>query len=108
LYDRLKGIFPNVRANGNIEYALPNTLSLAFPGLKASELLHNLDYKVAASAGSACHSDCITISPVLQAMRVPMEYAMGTVRLSTGRDTTLEKIDKAVELIASAVKELQK
>jgi len=40
---------------------------------------------------------------VLEAMRVPLEYAMGTVRLSVGRYTTASEIDQAVSEIAEAV-----
>ena len=58
---------------------------------------------VAASAGAACHSDQVDVSSVLEAMRVPLEYAMGTVRLSVGRYTTAAEIDQAVSEIAKAV-----
>ena len=63
--------------------------------------------EVAASAGAACHADDIDISAVLTAMKVPVEYAMGTVRLSTGRLTTKEEVDRAVSSITAAVKRLR-
>jgi selenium donor protein len=49
----------------------------------------------------------VELSPVLQAMGVPDEYALGTVRLSTGKPTTEDEIDHAVELIAAAVRRLR-
>jgi cysteine desulfurase len=61
---------------------------------------------VAASAGAACHSDTVQISNVLTAMNVPLEWAKGTLRLTTGRMTTEADIDRAVEIIADAVKKL--
>jgi cysteine sulfinate desulfinase/cysteine desulfurase-like protein len=37
-------------------------------------------------------------------MRVPVEYAMGTVRLSVGAMTTLEEIDTAAGVIIEAAR----
>jgi cysteine desulfurase len=61
---------------------------------------------VAASAGAACHAEGVDLSTVLQAMRVPLEFAMGTVRLSVGRSTTVQEIDRAVEVLAGAAQRL--
>jgi len=93
---------PSPRVNGHPELRLPNTLSVSFPGFRAQEILSGLP-DMACSAGAACHSDRVAISHVLQAMRVPEESALGTIRLSTGRMTTEEEIDSAVEAIANAV-----
>jgi len=95
-----------LRLNGHPERRLPNTLSLAFRGIEADTLLSEVE-GVAASAGAACHADAVEISAVLTAMGVPREYAMGTLRLSTGRTTRAEEIDRAVGLIAGAVRRLQ-
>jgi cysteine desulfurase len=38
---------------------------------------------------------------------VPMEYARGTVRFSTGKATTIEDIDRAVEIVDSTVRRLK-
>ena len=61
---------------------------------------------MAASAGAACHADVVEPSSVLEAMNVPLEYAMGTVRFSTGRFTTSAEIDGALEEIAGVVRSL--
>lgn len=98
----IAGHFPSCRVNGHPELRLPNTLSISFPGLRAQEILAALT-NVACSAGAACHSDKVVVSHVLEAMKVPEEYAMGTIRLSTGRMTTEEEIDSAVGWIAKAV-----
>lgn len=58
---------------------------------------------VAASAGAACHSGNVTISNVLQAMNVPVEYAMGTIRMSVGRGTTDEMIHQAVTVLVQSL-----
>ena len=86
----------DIRINGHREKRLPNTSSIAFRGKEADRILANLP-TVAASAGAACHSDRVEVSHVLAAMQVPTEYAMGTIRFSTGRFTTKEQIDRAVK-----------
>ena len=106
LYRRIMAELPDTRLNGHPEQRLPNTLSLGFPGIRADELLDNLP-EIAASPGAACHSDTAKISSVLQAMNVPLEYAMGTVRFSTGKYTTSAEIETASKLIIGAVQSMR-
>jgi selenium donor protein len=40
-------------------------------------------------------------------MAVPVEWAMGTIRFSVGRGTTAAEIDRAIEIVAGAVRRLQ-
>ncbi len=94
---------PGVRVNGHPEKRLPNTSSVSFKGQEANTILDKLQ-SVAASAGAACHSDRIDVSDVLKAMNLPIEYAMGTIRLSVGRDTTEDEIDRAVQEIADVIR----
>ena len=98
----------DIRLNGHPEKRLPNTLSLSFKGLEANRILEEIGLEVAASAGAACHSDTVTLSHVLEAMRVPLEWAKGTVRFSTGRMTTSEQIARAVDVVIKAVQRLRK
>ena len=100
--------FTNTRLNGHPEMRLPNTLSLSFKDLEANRILEEIGLAVAASAGAACHSDTVTLSHVLEAMRVPLDWAKGTVRFSTGRMTSSEDIDKAVKVVTTAVQHLHK
>ena len=92
----------DVRVNGHLTERLPNTCSIGFRGLEADRVLANLP-TVAASAGAACHSDQVELSHVLEAMRVPTEYAMGTLRLTVGRYTTEDEIDWALAEITQVV-----
>ncbi|MDY6876756.1 MAG: selenide, water dikinase SelD [Chloroflexota bacterium] len=96
-----------LRLNGHPDERLPNTLSVCFRSIEANTLLSEIGEQVAASAGAACHADQVDVSTVLQAMQVPLEYAMGTVRFSVGRMTTAEEIDRAVEVVSTAVRRLQ-
>lgn len=93
----------SIRLNGHPQDRLPNTLNLSFKNIKANILLEQIQDQVAASAGAACHADQVSVSAVLQAMGVPLEWAKGTVRFSVGRMTTGKEIDRAVKIIAAAV-----
>ena len=108
LHNGLVESVAGVRLNGHPEERLPNTLSVSFQGVIADRLLAAIGDAIAASAGAACHADTVTISHVLQAMRVPEEWARGTVRFSVGVSTTTEDIDTALPVIIAAVKRLRK
>lgn len=104
LFKGLKVRIKDIRLNGNPDSRLPNTLSVGFGSMDASTLLNDLIISnISASAGSACHAGATTISHVLAAMDVPLEYARGTLRLSVGKMTTAEEIDQAVEIISASV-----
>jgi len=62
--------------------------------------------KILFSTGSACHADSVEISPVLKAMQINPRTAAATVRISTGKYTTEEEIDLAVEIISETVNKL--
>jgi len=95
-----------VHVNVNLENCLPNTLSVAFENVSAHALASFISGDVLISTGSACHSGETTISAVLQAMNLDFRRAEATVRVSTGKSTTKEEIDFAVEVITNAVKKL--
>ncbi len=103
LYRLLQEAIPNIKLNGHPEKRLPNTLSISFPRVEANTLLDRLE-GVAASAGAACHSETIDVSAVLKAMLVPLDFAMGTIRFSTGRNLSMDEVKKAAEEIIRTVK----
>ncbi|HVX13259.1 MAG TPA: cysteine desulfurase family protein [Pirellulales bacterium] len=85
--------------NGHPDLRLPNTLNVGFRGEIGGDILARIP-NVAASTGSACHAGSTHISPVLAAMRVAHDVALGAVRFSLGRDTTPREIDALVEMLA--------
>jgi cysteine desulfurase len=87
-----------VALNGHPLHRLPNTLNISFAGKAGGELLSKLD-GVAASTGAACHSGSVELSPVLKAMGIPPEIGMGAIRFSLGRTTTMEEVDRVVQLL---------
>jgi cysteine desulfurase len=104
LKDALRARFPGLVVHGAAADRLPNTLSVAIPGVDANGILAGLD-GVAASAGAACHAGGTEPSRVLLAMGIAPALARCTLRLTTGRATTPEEIDLAAERIARAATE---
>ena len=96
----------NIRVNTDLSNSLPNTLSIAFNNVDAHKLTTLISNEVYISTGSACHSGLTEISPVLKAMNVELMTASGTVRISTGKYTTEEEIEFAIEAISRAVQKL--
>ncbi len=107
LYEKIKKGCDQIKLNGHPQKRLPNTLSISFYNLEANRLLDAIGSEVAASAGAACHSDTVQISDVLKAMALPPEWAMGTLRLTTGRMTTAEEVDTAARAICAALQKMK-
>ncbi len=104
LHQRLREVLgERLVLNGHPEKRLPNTLNVSFLGHVGGELLQRTP-GIAASTGSACHEGKVSRSPVLCAMGVPLEVNAGAVRLSVGRFTTEEEIERAAELLLTAVR----
>lgn len=99
---RLREALPGrVLINGADVPRLPTTLSVRIAGVGALDLLGRLP-GVASSAGSACHAGVDSPSPVLTAMGLATARALETIRLSVGRWTTLDEIERAAALIVAA------
>lgn len=67
---------------------------------EGTPLLHPSIY----SAQEVGQSSCYVTMPATP-MQVPVEYALGTLRLSTGRASTVEEVDAAAQLICKVVKQ---
>ena len=96
---------PNIVLNGHPQERLPNTLNIAFDGVKAGDLMENLP-DIAASASSACLSGTDDPDYALRTMGCSEQRAGASVRFSVGRFTTAEEIDYCIEKVALAVKKL--
>ncbi len=99
---------PNVSLNGHPRRRLPNNVNVSFQGIEAEPLLIGLDLAgVAASSQSACSSASLDPSHVLMALGMSREAAMGSLRLSLGRDTTDEDVDTVLDVLPRVVGELR-
>ncbi len=103
----LSSAIPGVVLNGHPINRLPNNLNISLPGLDAETLLLSLDRAgVSASSGSACTSGSIEPSHVLSAMGLPEPRLKSALRLTLGRGTTREEVDRTVEILAGIAERL--
>lgn len=98
LEQRLPG---RVHLNGPQDARLPNTLNVSIDGVSGDTLLANTP-EIAASTGSACHSDHTDPSPVLTAMGRTPAQGLSALRLSLGRWTTHESVIAAADALSTA------
>lgn len=83
---------------------VPHTSHVAFPGLVAQTLMIRLDLAGwAVSTGAACSSGAVEPSPVLLAMGLSREEAVGSLRVSFGPANTPAQVDEFLEVLASEV-----
>lgn len=88
--------------NGHPEQRLPNTLNVSFVRQQGGEILSKIPH-LAASTRSACHAGDHHLSPVLQAMGVPLEVGFGAIRFSLGRTSTASEVNAVMECLAKAL-----
>ena len=106
LHRLLQQQVPDLTLNGHPTMRLPNTLNVSFPLVSGRELLRMVDEALAASLGSACHSENDHVSGVLAAMAIGPAQAMGAIRFSVGRYSTVDEITRAAEVLVHAWKRL--
>ncbi|HEX6473044.1 MAG TPA: cysteine desulfurase family protein [Streptosporangiaceae bacterium] len=101
LHQRLAELLPErVHLNGHRTHRLPGTLNVSIAGTRGDQLLA-LTPGIAAATGSACHTGTPQPSPVLAAMGYPAERALAALRLTLGRWTTAEDVERAAAQIAA-------
>ncbi len=108
LVERVMREIEDVKYNGSAIYRLPGNASFSFKRVEAVALLVLMEEEgIIASAGSACNSGSSRLSHVISAIKVPEEYAIGTIRFTLGEDTSREDIDWTVESLKRNVKLLR-
>lgn len=101
----LAALSPAVQVYGRGGERLPNTSCLRFGTLDADLVLTRFERAgVLASSGAACSAGGTQPSHVLLAMGESPEQAKAGIRISTGRDTTADDVDRC---IAAAAAQLQ-
>ena len=102
--ERVRHEIPNIRLNGHPYKRLPGNVNFSIEGIDATALLVLLEEDgICASAGSACNTGQTRISHVIEAIRVPEDYAGGSVRFTMGRDTTRRDVDACVDALKRSV-----
>jgi cysteine desulfurase len=86
---------------------LPHNASFAFRHVSGNDLLMHLDVVgISASSGSACLTGDPQPSAVLEALGMGAEWTKGGLRLTVGKQNTLEQVDYVLEAIPTIVKRL--
>ena len=94
----------DVKINGSMSQRSENNLNLSFKGINGYSLTEMLDLEgVCVSGTSACKAESRSVSNVLLAMGVPVEEAIGTIRITLSEKNTMEEIDRTISLIKKNV-----
>jgi len=94
---------------GHPQQRLPHNASFAFRNTSGNDLLMHLDMAgIAASSGSACKSGDPKPSAILEAVGLGAKWSKGGLRLTVGRQNSVDEIDHVLSIIPSIVKKLQK
>jgi cysteine desulfurase len=103
---KLRAGMSDLVVHGAAAPRLPNTLYAAIPRTSAIELLDAIP-EIAAAAGSACDAGKPHVSDTLRAMGVEESIALATLRLTVGRNTTADEIERASNLLVKAAQRLR-
>lgn len=99
---------PNIKINGDLENKLPGNNNVCFAGVDGSRLLTELDKRgICASSGSACSSGLINPSHVLLAIGVPANLARSSLRVTFGRENTIEDVKYLVDSLEEIILKLR-
>ena len=112
LRDRLiKGIMEQIedtQLNGHPSRRLPNNVNISVSFIEGESILLALDLEgICVSTGSACSSSSGEPSHVLLAIGLPPEQARGSLRLTLGKWTTVEEIERVLEILPRIVAKLR-
>jgi len=99
---------PASALTGHPDLRLPNHASFAFEGVESNALLAALDLEgFACSAGSACKVGDPEPSRVLTAMGFDRAWAMGSLRVSLGRSTTRDQVDRFCQVLPDIISRIR-
>lgn len=99
---------PDAHLNGHPKKRLPGNAHFRFDYIEGEALLLKLDsHGIEGSTGSACSSRELSPSHVLMALGLKKHQTHGSLRLTLGRHTTKQEIDKTVKALGQVVKELR-
>ena len=94
---------PFIRNGG--QNTLPGLISLSFPNKDGEAIFHRMDLnRICISTGAACNSKETEISHVLQAIKLDSIYANGTIRISLGKNNSIDDVEKISNAIIKCVR----
>ena len=108
IIERIQNNISSAYLNGHATERLPNNVNFSFEGIEGESILMGLDLAgIAASSGSACSSGSLEPSHVLLALGQTADLARGSLRMSLGKDNTIDEIDRFVPVLTDLVDELR-
>ncbi|TJW12417.1 cysteine desulfurase NifS [Parvibacter caecicola] len=106
--ERILREIPHAKLNGSWESRLANNVNFSFEFIEGEGMLLQLATRgICVSSGSACTSGSLDPSHVLLAIGLPHEIAHGSLRMTLGRDTTLEDVDFAIDSLKTTLANLR-
>lgn len=104
LQHKLESTFPDAVVSGDLRHRLSNFLHISFPGLDAERLIFALEARgVLLATGSACAANQGTRSHVLTAIGLLPEVADGSLRMSLGKLSNEDNIERAAAIITEEI-----
>jgi cysteine desulfurase len=98
----------DIHFNGHPTESLAGTLNVSFPGAEGESILLYLDLEgIAVSTGSACASGSLDPSHVLLATGVDAERAHGSIRISLGRESTMEHVRHMLNVLPGVIERIR-
>lgn len=94
---------PDLVINGDPASRLAGALHVSVPDLPGEAVIARLHGRVDVSSGAACQSGVPGPSHVVRAMRLRQDLAEGAVRICVGKFNTVEEVEMAGDLIATAM-----
>ena len=104
--DKIKSNLEEIYVNGSQTSNYPGIINVSFRGCEGESLMME-SKRIAISSGSACTSNKLTISHVLDAMGIAPDIAQSSLRIAIGRHTTEDDINIAVEDLTNATLKLR-
>ena len=95
---------PDARLTGHPEVRLPNHASFAFKDMDGNLLLTLLDSAgFACSSGSACKTGNPEPSEVMEAIGLPPQWGLGSLRITLGKDSTAAQVEAFLDVLPGLV-----
>lgn len=104
----MKRRVPYIKINGDLEKRLSGNANICFSGIDGGKLLSELDARgICASSGSACSAGLLTPSHVLLAIGISPNLAKGSLRISFGKENTMEDTKYLIDNVEEVVNNLR-
>ncbi len=104
LEEEIAAATPEALIIGRGQHRLANTVNVCFKHCSSAGLIQEFDLRgISVSGHSACHSGDLDPSPVLAAMGVAETHLHGSLRISLSRYSTLEEVERFLEILPGIV-----